>query len=104
MIIDMNISTITERNSRPRTRPELRVIESETVTVRQSCPSNVNPIEWHQSLGLARQASARIFRDGGSPTDAMQAFGLAAGPDIDWGRAVELIAMSIARPGQRRAA
>ena len=39
---------------------------------------HINPLQWHQSLGYARQVAARIFRDGGSPLDAMKAFGLDA--------------------------
>ena len=87
---------------RPRTHSVLRVVESQPV--RKPNPANINPIEWHQSQGLARQACARIFRDGGTPADAMQAFSLAAEPNLDWSRAVDQIAMAIARPGARRAA
>ena len=67
-------------------------------------PGHINPIEWHQSMGLARQACARIFRDGGSPTDALSAFGVTPRADIDWSRAVEIIAESLATPALRRAA
>lgn len=58
-------------------------------------PAHIDPIHWHQSLGFARQACARIFRDGGSPADALKTFGLEASSDIDWGRAVERIAESL---------
>ena len=40
-------------------------------------PSYINPVQWQQSVGYARQACARIFRDGGNPADAVRAFGLA---------------------------
>ena len=33
-------------------------------------PRSVSPAHWHQSVGYARQACARVFRDGGSPADA----------------------------------
>jgi hypothetical protein len=57
-------------------------------------PDHVNPIAWHQSLGVARQACARVFRDGGTPADALAAFGLkpAAHQGADWSRVVEIIA------------
>ena len=60
-------------------------------------PHNLNSVQWTQSVGYSRQACARVFRDGGSPTDALSAFGLEAG-DIassDWSRAVELIASAL---------
>lgn len=60
-------------------------------------PEHVNPIEWHQAVGIARQSCARFFRDGGTARDAMRAFGaepLAADTKngADWGKAVEAIA------------
>jgi hypothetical protein len=71
-----------------------------------STPHNVNPIEWQQNLGYARQACARIFRDGGKPADALKVFGLA--PDaavLDWSVAVDRIAATLTAPqSQRRAA
>lgn len=63
-------------------------------------PNNVNPVQWTQSLGYSRQACARVFRDGGSPADALQAFGLDAA-DIaggDWSRAVDIIASALCHP------
>jgi hypothetical protein len=74
-------------------------------TVNQSTPANLNPIHWHQSLGLARQVCARVFRDGGKPTDALVAFGLPARADIGWDKAVELVAMAMAHgaPGRKAA-
>lgn len=41
-------------------------------------PHYVNPSQWQQNVGFARDACAQIFRDGGSPADAMKAFGLDA--------------------------
>lgn len=52
-----------------------------------------NSAEWDHATGVARQVCARVFRDGGAPADALEAFGLAHG-DIqsDWRSAVESIA------------
>ena len=59
-------------------------------------PAHFNPVQWNQALGVSRQTCARIFRDGGKPADAMQAFGLASGdPAIDWSKAVDLIAQQL---------
>ena len=57
-------------------------------------PDHTDPAQWNQSLGLARQTCARVFRDGGSPADAIAAFGLDAGTVTDWSKAVGLIAES----------
>lgn len=67
-------------------------------------PYHINPFQWHQAMGYARQACARIFRDGGEPQDALTAFGLKAATTADWAGAVELIArMLCARPLRRAA-
>ena len=39
-------------------------------------PRHINAVQWEQAIGYARQACARIFRDGGSPATALGAFGL----------------------------
>lgn len=67
-------------------------------------PAHVNPILWQQSLGLARQICARVFRDGGQAGDALSAFGLKANPQMTWDKAVELIAEEMSRSPRRRAA
>ncbi|MEO1207806.1 MAG: hypothetical protein AAFV45_15900 [Pseudomonadota bacterium] len=56
-------------------------------------PAHINPAQWAQALGFARQAGARVFRDGGSARDAVIAFGVTehVAPG-DWDRAVNLIA------------
>ena len=59
--------------------------------------------QWHQAIGVARQACARIFRDGGRPIDAVQTFGLNAEPG-DWSKAVILIAETLCASPLRRAA
>lgn len=66
-------------------------------------PQHINPVHWQQSLGVARQASARIFRDGGTPEDALRAFGLKAG-QADWSKAVEAIAEALCTRPMRLAA
>ncbi len=60
-------------------------------------PHNINPVQWNQYLGYSRQACARIFRDGGSATDAIAAFGLDrdAVQAAEWSRAVDLIAAAL---------
>lgn len=72
---------------------------------REAAPAHVDPIHWHQSVGYARQACARIFRDGGSPANALEAFGLDGRGETDWARAVERIAEALtASNGLKRAA
>ena len=80
------------------------IIPMSSRTVRDQGPAHINPVNWNQSIGYARQACARIFRDGGSPEDAVRAFGIAYNPATDWSRAVELIAESLAAGLHRRAA
>ena len=67
-------------------------------------PDHINPVQWHQSLGYARQACARVFRDGGAPRDAIGAFGLIAPGGADWSKAVELIAHVLCARPLRKAA
>lgn len=69
-------------------------------------PDHINPVQWQQAMGIARQACARIFRDGGSPMDALDTFGIqvTALSRSDWSRAVELIARALCSEPLRRAA
>ena len=68
-------------------------------------PHHVNPAQWQQAMGYARQACARIFRDGGTPADAVRAFGLTpTQPVADWSLAVDRIAQSLCAPALRKAA
>ncbi len=71
-----------------------------------SNPDHVNPVQWQQAQGVARQTCARFFRDGGAPEDALKAFGLSAGEitGLDWSRAVDAIAQTLCSAPQRRAA
>lgn len=94
----MNIELHAYPRQRQAPRQPMRELEQD------SGPAHANIVEWHQSMGLARQACARIFRDGGSPADALQVFGLAPRAAADWSRAVELIAETLSSPMTRRAA
>jgi hypothetical protein len=68
-------------------------------------PNHINPIQWQQTLGLARTACARIFRDGGQPADALAAFGLGeSAASVDWSTATDRIAASMCQPKMRKAA
>jgi hypothetical protein len=68
--------------------------------------NHVNPLQWHQAVGIARQSCARFFRDGGAPADALLAFGLSADDRAghDWSRVVEAIAESLCAAPMKRAA
>lgn len=69
-------------------------------------PEHINPMQWHQAMGIARQACARFFRDGGTARDAMRAFGVESkSADLaDWSKAVEAIACVLCAKPERRAA
>lgn len=70
-------------------------------------PEHMNLFQWHEAQGIARQVCARIFRDGGSPADAMATLGVRQpGPAkvLDWAKAVELAAEHFCRQPLRRAA
>ncbi len=66
----------------------------------------INPMQWHQAMGVARQACARFFRDGGTAKDAMRAFGVetAHADAASWSKAVEAIAYALCAKPERRAA
>jgi hypothetical protein len=69
-------------------------------------PEHINPMQWTQAQGVARQSCARFFRDGGSPADAMRAFGFRADALTltDWSKAVDAIAQTLCATPSRRAA
>ena len=59
-------------------------------------PNQINPAQWQHAMLVARQTCARIFRDGGAPTDALEAFGVAFDDtSCDWQQAVETIAHAL---------
>ena len=39
-------------------------------------PDNINPVEWEQSLVLARSVCAEFFKKGGKPKDVLNAYGI----------------------------
>lgn len=80
------------------------IVQMNTPASRDAAPAHINPLQWHQSVGYARQACARVFRDGGRPADAVAAFGLEGAPGDDWSRAVERIAEALASAPLKRAA
>ena len=66
---------------------------------------HINPIQWQQAVGLARQTSASVFRDGGTPLDALTAFGLTAGEEnVSWEKAIDHIAAELCAHPVARAA
>lgn len=69
-------------------------------------PAHVNPIQWHQALSVSRQTCARVFRDGGSPREALAAFSVNVPNDEapTWERAVDLIAAELCAHPMARAA
>jgi hypothetical protein len=64
---------------------------------------HINSVQWEQAMGYARQACALIFRDGGSPRAALNAFGLRA-EVANWSTAVERIALVLCAAPRRKAA
>ncbi len=80
------------------------IIPMTTQANREAGPAHINPVQWNQSLGYARQACARIFRDGGKPADALVAFGLDPTGVTDWSKAVDRVAESLSRTPARHAA
>ena len=67
-------------------------------------PMHVNPIQWQNNVSIARDACARIFRDGGKPQDALTAFGLDGSQPTEWSKVVDVIAASLSSQPMRRAA
>ncbi|MEQ1715395.1 MAG: hypothetical protein ABL907_05335 [Hyphomicrobium sp.] len=73
-----------------------------------SSPDHLNPMQWHQALAVSRQTCARVFSDGGSPAEALAAFGLAGAAShldgVSWEKAVDTIAAEICAHPMARAA
>ena len=69
-------------------------------------PHHVLPLEWSEAQGIARQACARIFRDGGRPIDALVMFGIPRnrGGSADWSNVVDRIAEHLCAMQAKRAA
>lgn len=66
--------------------------------------NHINPLQWHSAIGVARQICARVFRDGGTPADAVIAFGLTDAGGVSWSKAVEVIAERLCLREYRKAA
>ena len=60
-----------------------------------SVPDHLNPIQWHQAVAVSRQTCARVFRDGGTPAEALASFGIAGPRDVSWEKAVDMIAAEL---------
>jgi len=69
-----------------------------------SVPDYLSPIQWHQAVAVSRQECARIFRDGGTPQDALAAFGLGIDAIASWERVVDQIAAELCAHPMKRAA
>ncbi len=69
-----------------------------------SVPDYLSPIQWHQAVAVSREQCARIFRDGGTPHDALIAFGLKSEPGAHWERVVDLVAAELCAHPIKRAA
>ena len=70
-----------------------------------SVPEYLSPIQWQQAIAVSRQECARIFRDGGSASDALSAFNLAPSTTApDWNISVNRIAEALCVSQQRKAA
>ena len=73
-----------------------------------STPSHLNPIQWQQALAVSRERCAVVFADGGTPIEALAAFGVAAndptGKAMNWEKAVDLIAERLCAHPFRKAA
>lgn len=80
--------------------------EAPTMSNTVNGPSHISPAQWQQSIGYSRQSCARVFRDGGTPLDALAAFGLTASASepANWDRAVDAIASLLCQQQLRRAA
>ena len=70
-------------------------------------PQHIPSPQWTNATAIARQACARIFRAGGTPSAAVTAFGLSGAPAADagdWSRTVDEIAQSLCSRTDRQAA
>ena len=69
-----------------------------------SVPNHLNPIQWHQALAVSRQTCARVFRDGGTAVEALASFGINGAKDVNWDKAVDMIADELCAHPMERAA
>jgi len=61
-----------------------------------SRPANINHVEWELALSLGRSICADFFKKGGTPADALTAYGTAPrrGELANWKVAIETIAVA----------
>lgn len=84
-----------------RSRRAGRTAGSGEENAAMTMPAHLNAVQWDQAVGLARHACARIFRNGGTPVDAVKAMGLgAAAATLDWDRAIRSIAIHFCTPAR----
>jgi hypothetical protein len=58
---------------------------------------HIDAAQMDATTGIARQVCARVFRDGGTPADAMEVFGIAhVDVHAGWRDAVDTIARALA--------
>ena len=90
-----------QKHTAANEKPESKQDEARYQEAQIMKPMHINPAQWDNAVGYARQSCARIFRHGGSPVDAMTSFGLAGRETkANWGNAVENIAMSLCVAGR----
>jgi hypothetical protein len=63
--------------------------------------SHINSTQWTEAVGRAHDYCSAIGRRGGSPIDAVRAYGLFKldSDPADWEKAEQLIALAMCRPG-----
>lgn len=60
-----------------------------------SRPDYVNPVEWELALSMARSICADMFRKGGTPLDALRAYGIERSfSHPNWQNAIDIIALA----------
>lgn len=59
-----------------------------------SRPTHISPVEWELALAMARSVCAAIFKQGGHPIDALQAYGFARDETANWQTAIEGVAFA----------
>lgn len=70
-----------------------------------SRPFNLNPVEWELALSMARSICADIFKKGGTPADALTAYGMRRSySHPNWQNAIDAIAYSNCHLSTERAA
>lgn len=68
-----------------------------------SRPDYVNPIEWELALSMARSICADVFREGGTPKDALRTYGVRQTlTHPNWQTAIDIIAYSNCSSGTAR--